>query len=149
MHWAVAATLSAVCWGLHYAIVERLLVKYSPFTIFLSIIVCTVLFLPFIWKHASQDFQALLSSPWQDKAMLAALVITFVVAAFSILYAIESKDAVYASLIEITYPLFVLVFAAILFEYRDMDLRMMIGGSLILMGTMLLVYEESPVKVGT
>ena len=57
--------------------------------------------------------------------------------------AINQKNATLASLLEISYPLFIILFTALFFREIHLDLVGMIGAMLILLGCVLVVFSRA------
>ncbi|HXL25188.1 MAG TPA: EamA family transporter, partial [Chthoniobacterales bacterium] len=57
--------------------------------------------------------------------------------------AIHQKNATLASLLEISYPLFIILFTALFFREIHLDLVGMIGAMLILLGCVLVVFSRA------
>jgi drug/metabolite transporter (DMT)-like permease len=127
---------AAVLWGLDYALTGQVLKKIS----FPTLLVIELLF-GFIvtaivamatggWK---QDFVSLSTS----KSLLffvAVIVICFVIANLMITASIQEKGASIASLIEISYPFFVVLFSWFLFKDESVNTATLLGGVLVFMG---------------
>ncbi len=62
---------------------------------------------------------------------------------FFTIYAIKNTSAVYAAFSEISYPLFTLLFLFLFFGIRHFDWTILAGGSLVMIGSFILVYGQS------
>lgn len=65
------------------------------------------------------------------------VTVIFVIAELCIGLSIHSKNATSAALIEISYPLFTVAFAALLFRQNHLSLGVIVGGLLIFSGVAL------------
>ena len=63
-------------------------------------------------------------------------------ASYCLYKAIQLHNPVHAGLIEMTYPIFIGVFALILFQENHFDLSTIIGGAMILAGSGIIVYSQ-------
>ncbi len=83
--------------------------------------------------HLKDGFQAMEA----DKNMLLNLLIlsvSYVIGAFLIYYAISLKNSTTVNLIEISYPVFTLIFAYILMKEVQINIATLIGGTFIFVG---------------
>lgn len=136
--WLIYALSASVLWGVGYALSERIL-KDTAITPAFLMTITEVITLPLyigLTLYLTQmkpGIDALLSS----KLILAMVVIhalTIVGGNFLILNAIVEKNATLATLIEISYPLFVAIFAFILFKDTQLTWWTGFGGLLIFAG---------------
>ena len=74
------------------------------------------------------------------KASVGAIMFTSILGTVAAYKAIHSSNATVASLIEITYPLFVAICAIVLFQENHLSWSIAIGGTLILLGTGVIIY---------
>jgi drug/metabolite transporter (DMT)-like permease len=56
--------------------------------------------------------------------------------------AISGKNATLASLIEMTYPLFVVIFAYVFYKQMHVTASVFIGGLMVLVGSGLIIYNN-------
>jgi len=137
MLWFWSALIAAVLWGLSYSLGEYTLKngmtassQMALFSLFMMPVYNLI-----AWRNGTlgTGFEALRSNP---KVLVSFLVIAacYSVANFLSFYAIQQKNATVASLVEITYPLFVALFAFLLFREMQLTPGVMLGGGLILAG---------------
>ena len=134
--WFLFALLSAIIWGLNYVLYEKLVQKISISSLyFITSMISTIVFLCFslINKSISRDFQIILSSK-QVQFFIVLNIITYILANISIALAIQSKNAALSGLIEISYPIFIILIAALFFHENHLSLSVIIGGLLIFSG---------------
>jgi drug/metabolite transporter (DMT)-like permease len=94
-----------------------------------GILVALVLFL----IYPKQDWTQL----WQEKRTLGMMMLYLIFGSGAYLfnaYAIRDKDATFASLLEITYPIFIIVFTAVFLGKFHLSFVGSIGAALILAG---------------
>ena len=142
MNWFFPAFLAAVVWGLSYAITEKV-VDRVPVPI--------VAFWGSLFTCASFAIVLLATgggfSPWRMfgsgvSGMFFATEACFVVAQLCILYAVKnSGNATAASIIEVSYPLWVFVFSAAIFGEVKLNLQGVVGGLFVLAGT--IIFQTS------
>lgn len=134
--WLLLALFAAIVWGLDYALAERLFRgRVSPLTLLsLQMLAGTAWLLPVALARgmAGEVRRACADTPtaWQ----LAVAVAGFALGNLLVAGAIKAKDATLASLVEISYPLPVIVFSWILFRSHHLSLSVVVGGVLIAAG---------------
>lgn len=135
--WFVYALSAAVIWGVSYAASGRAIERgISPVTFFfLYTLVGAALGLGSL---AAMGRLAALPSEFRglgaDWVWLVIAVVTSAVGSLLIYLAIGEKNATVASLIEISYPFFVALFAWLFFRQTQAGLPTIVGGVLILAG---------------
>ena len=144
--WFFYALGAAIVWGLGYVLSQKLLQQYEMSTTFL-IFMCCLLALPlyFTLSFAMGDFQDgmdLLRRDWRAFALVCIISVTVVGGNYLITNSIVEKNAALASLVEITYPLFTLLFAYLILKEVQVNLYTGIGSLMILCGVGL-IYLKS------
>lgn len=135
--WFVYAFSAAIIWGISYAASGRVIERgMAPLTFFffyaLFSAVAATLALLLTGRYATVASEVrTLGGDW-SWGLLA--VVTSAVGALLIYMAIGEKNATLASLIEISYPLFVAVFAWLFFRETQFNLPTVLGGMMILTG---------------
>lgn len=143
MTWYTYAFAAAVLWGIHYNFLAKSLKVISPISTFWLATVMMMVGLPFFWKQLVIDYKALIQSDMGTIASTIGLMFTGMVASLALYKAVQSHNPVHAGLIEVTYPLFVALFAVVLFQENHLNLGTVIGGLLILSGAGIVVYSSS------
>jgi len=135
--WFVYALSAAVIWGISYAASGRVIERgMSPtaffflYSAFGMLATATVLGVTGGFGPLVGQIKAL-ETDWK---WLVIAVVTSVVGAFLIYMAISEKNATLASLIEISYPFFVAVFAWLFFRDTQFNWPTIVGGVLIIGG---------------
>lgn len=134
--WLVYALLSAIIWGANYLFYEKILNRISISTLyFIDLTVGALVF--FVFATLSGTFIKDLQLIQHSKNLLllvSATVITSILANLFIALAIQSKNATLSTLIEISYPLFIILLAWILFKENNLTPIVLLGGGLIFSG---------------
>ena len=134
--WFLYAILSAIIWGANYLFYEKVLSKISISTLyFIDLTVGALVFLLFALFNNS--FIKDLSTIQNSKSLLLlvlATVVTSILANLFIALAIQSKNATLSTLIEISYPIFIIIIAWLLFRENNLTPSVLIGGTLIFSG---------------
>lgn len=142
--WFFYALGAAVLWGLQYATVEQLL-KTIPapwLTLGHSIALGLVYLVLLAWLHPHlnpQQFKLFLTT--RNLLLFGLVVLISCVSTLLIFSAIAQETATKASLIEISYPLFVALFAAFLYREAALSWHTLFGGLLILAGTIVVLQR--------
>lgn len=137
MLWFWSALAAAVLWGFSYSAVEHTLKngmtasgQMALFGLFLTPIYTLI-----AWQNGSlhSSVQVLRSNP---KILMYCLLIAacYGCANFLAYWSIQQKNATLASLIEISYPLFVALFSFFIFREAQLTTGALIGGAMIFGG---------------
>jgi drug/metabolite transporter (DMT)-like permease len=144
MTWWSCAILSAACWGMQYLLLETLFgrVEFAAAFSFLSLanglMVAAIMFV----ISPKQNWTQL----WQNwpVAGLVFLYLVFGTGAYVFnAYAIHQKNATMASLLEIAYPVFIILFTAVFLRKVHLNLIGFAGAFLIIGGSVLVVLSRS------
>ena len=134
--WLLFAILAAVFWGLDYAFAEKVFREVSvigalALTTMAAGVVLTTVALAI--GRLQEDVHTLLGDP---KTLLYLIIsaLAFVLADLLIGTSITARNATLASLVEISYPLFVATFGYFVFGERSLNAGVSIGGLLIMAG---------------
>jgi drug/metabolite transporter (DMT)-like permease len=135
--WIVYALAAAIIWGISYAasgrVIERgmtPLVFFFLYTLFGALSAATALVLTGKAETLFSELRAL----GADWVWLVVAVVSSAAGALLIYIAIGEKNATLASLIEISYPFFVAIFAWLFFRDTQFSWPTLLGGLLILGG---------------
>ena len=144
MTWWGYALLSAACWGMQYVLLEILFGKlefaaaYSFLSIANGLLVALILFL----IYPKQDWSQL-SQSWTVTGMILLYLLFGSGAYLFNAYAIRDKNATQASLLEIAYPIFIIVFTALFLRKIHLNFTGFLGALLIVGGSVLVVTSRS------
>lgn len=134
--WIVYALGASMLWGLTYILGEQIYKKISISTslaITCAGTVIAMLVLAVSRGVLKKDVAAIVASPTLRNLVIAETVV-FVLAEICIALSISTKNATLAGLVEISYPVFIAVFAYLLFNEKSIDMATFAGAFLIFSG---------------
>lgn len=135
--WLIYALGAAILWGINYSVSGRVLERgVSPSTLFLLDLVFGLLAIGGFVLAAgkSRNVVAEVRSLGPDWPLLLVVMGCVTAAGLLSFMAISAKNATLASLIEISYPLFVAFFAWLFFREVQWNWPSILGGCMILGG---------------
>lgn len=145
MAWFFFALGTAIAWGVGYSLTEKILHNgvSSPFFLaaLCSASVPLYLFLSVKGGNVKTSIESLSAGNWGLIAAFIGAIIAYIIGNLFIMQAIALKNATYANLIEITYPLFTIFFTYIFFRNFHLNWTTLAGGALIICGVLLIVYK--------
>lgn len=145
MLWAVLALSTAIFGGAGYAISEKIMHTGMSPTVFL-LLLC-IISLPIYATFSVLDgsflrsIELLSADNFKLGWLCLGACMIFVLGNLFIFEAISLKDATHANILEITYPIFTILFTYIFFKNVHLDWTTALGGILILCGTALIIYK--------
>ena len=129
---------AAITWGLVYAIDQKILSGIAPMTLlFIDSIIAALIMLPFIFFSNGSTKDVVVSGK-TDWSLIILSVALGTLANFLIFSGIKNLNASTASIIEIAYPFFVVLFSYILFRSTP-NIYFFIGGILIFVGSIIII----------
>src|ERR1043166_4979533 len=140
--WVIFAFVSSILWGLAYFINEQIYRKISVVTsIGITTLFTAVVMLLIACKgrFLMEDLGAIRRSN-QLLGLVVAETIVLMLAEVFIGLSITNKNATLAGLIEISYPVFIILFAYLLFKENQLSISAAAGGSLIFLGIFIIYY---------
>jgi len=137
--WYVAALGAALVWGLHYPLVGFALKRVSMVSVLFLTALPIVVLAPFFYATLAADYAALKTFSWPVRAGVLALGITSTAGAVLLFLSIAGKNATLAALIEISYPVFVVLFAWLIFREVQVNASVIAGGLLVFTGVCLII----------
>lgn len=140
--WYVPAIAAALIWGLHYPLVEYALKRVSIPSVLLLTATPLVLLLPLYQQTLKHDYVVWQTLPWSERLPILAIALTSLFGAVLLYVSITGKNATLASLIEISYPVFVATFAYILFRESHVSASVLIGAALVFTGVALIIWHN-------
>jgi len=139
--WYVAAFAAAVVWGLHYPLLDHALKRISLVSVLLLTALPIVLIALFFHRQIVADVAITRALPLSEQLAIAAIALTSSAASVLLFMSIGAKNATLASLIEITYPLFVALFAYVLFRESALNIAVLLGAALIFSGVGIIIFN--------
>lgn len=140
--WYLTAIGAALIWGIHYPLIDNALKRVSLVTVLLLTALPILAVTPFFVRRLVSDFRLVAAMSWAERAPLLALALTSLLASVLLFLSIDSKNATLASLIEITYPIFVALFAFALFRDMHVNGSVLLGGALVMAGVGVIVVNN-------
>ena len=143
MAWWIYALISAACWGAQYVLMETLFRKldfaaaFSFLSLMNGILVSAVLWV----LYPRQNWAKL----WESWPTIWMIILYLVFGTGAYLFnglAINEKNATMASLLEISYPLFIILFTLIFLRELHLNAAGLAGAVLILAGSVLVVFSR-------
>jgi len=135
--WFVYALSAAVIWGISYAASGRAMERGVSALVFFSLYTAVGALIGFSALAATGKLGTIpaeLRAVGPDWKWLVIALVASAVGALLIYIAIGEKNATIASLIEISYPVFVAFFAWLFFRETQFNLATVIGGAMIIGG---------------
>ena len=140
--WYLAALAAAVTWGVYYPLVDMALKRISLYSVILLSMIPVLLAMPFFLKTVSDDLETVRALPVSEQWIFASLGLIGLFGEVMVYLAITGKNATLASLIEMTYPLFVVIFAYLFYRQMHVTPAVFVGGLMILSGAGLIIYNN-------
>lgn len=140
--WYLTAVGSALVWGIHYPLIDNALKKLSVMSVLLLTAIPVLLVAPWFRSSLLSDYRSLSQLSWDAKIPILALSLTSLSASFLLFVSIESKNATLASLIEISYPMFVAMFAYLLFREVHLNPSVLAGSLLVFLGVGIIILNN-------
>lgn len=136
-NWIVIATLTAACWGLMYMLAGKiLLVVDKNVYLFMCSFVNMAAF--FIFADKTK-----FSIPWNGWLLLIGISAITIVANYLSVYAIQLSDPVRAASVEITYPLWCMMFSLLFCSNVSFSWRTILAMLFIMVGMVMFVLDNN------
>lgn len=140
--WYLPALGAAIVWGLHYPLVDNALKRLSPATVLLITALPVLGFATFMYRRVAADLLSLRQMTPGEYGPIVAIAATSLAGSLLLYAAIGAKNATLASVIEISYPLFVALFAWLLFRQVHWNAAVLLGGALVFAGVTLIIVNS-------
>ncbi|PWY56719.1 EamA family transporter [Legionella qingyii] len=139
--WFTFAILAAILWGFNYALAEKILNSISPITLLaLEMIIGAILFSGIsFFTTMKKDLQLLTTDSGLLLLTITEIAIVLI-ASYFIATSINLKNATIAGIVELTYPLFTIIFTWFLFNQIHVNFSVIIGGLLIFIGALVIGF---------
>jgi drug/metabolite transporter (DMT)-like permease len=129
---------AAITWGLVYTIDQKILTNISPLTLlFIDSLITAIIMIPFFFLDKKPIINLVNSGKVNLLLILISLILA-VVANFLIYSGIKTIGASMASIFEISYPLFVVLFSFLFFR-TSVNTTFLIGALLIFLGSIIIL----------
>lgn len=139
--WLAYAVLAAAIWGLDYLLLERLFRgRVSPMFL-LSIQMAVGALVTGAIGLLSGDFRLNLAALATNPAIWAVVllsILTFVLGNYLIALSIREGSAIAAGFVEISYPLFIVLFSVLIFGIGQFNVMTVVGGGVVMLGVVIL-----------
>ncbi|HHF7374740.1 DMT family transporter [Legionella bozemanae] len=137
--WFTFAILAAILWGFNYALAEKILHSISPSTLLaLEMIIGAILFTCIsFFTTMKRDVEILTT----DSGLLLLTIVEIaivLIASYFIAASINLKNATIAGIVELTYPIFTIIFTWFLFNQAHVNFSVIVGGLLIFIGVLVI-----------
>lgn len=143
--WLFYAILASVCWGMSYAASGPILKKgFSPLVFFSGYCLFGLLG-AFVALLSSGKLLQALRLEGMDRGDLGWFLLSVsgsAIGAYLTYAAMSARNPTLASLIEISYPLFVVVFAWVFFREMQLNTLTLSGGLLVIAGVSVIILGE-------
>ena len=140
--WYLPAIGAALVWGLHYPLIEFALRRVSLTTVVLLTALPMALVALAFPARLVTDWHLLRALPSGERLMISAIAFTSLAGTVLLYLAVRGRNATLASLIEISYPAFVVVFAWLLFREWHLNAGVLLGAALVFAGTTLIIMNS-------
>jgi drug/metabolite transporter (DMT)-like permease len=140
--WYVTAIGAALVWGVHYPLVDHALKKLSLVSVLLLTALPIFVLALFFHRTLAADYAVWTTLDTGPKVRVLALALTSLLGSVLLFLSIAGKNATLASLIEISYPVFVAMFAFVLFREIHVNTSVIIGGLLVFAGVAMIIWNN-------
>jgi drug/metabolite transporter (DMT)-like permease len=140
--WYVTALGAALVWGIHYPLIANALKKFSFASVLLLTALGIIAVAPFFYREIAADYFILKAMDWRTKAVFLLPAVTGLLGSALLFISIDSKNATLASLIEISYPVFVALFTYVLFRDVQINAGVLVGAALVFTGVGLIILHN-------
>lgn len=140
--WYVTALGAAMIWGIHYPLVDNALKRLSPVGVLMLTAIPILLVAAVFYRHLAADYLVIKGMDWGAKLLVIALSVTSIVGTLLLYMSINSRNATLASLMEISYPVFVVLFSYVLFRQSHINPSVIAGGVLVFAGVALIILNN-------
>lgn len=140
--WYAAAIGAALIWGIHYPLVDHALKKVSLVSVLLLTALPIIIVAAFFWRTVAADYGVWRALDPGVRGRILAPALTSLAGSVLLFLSISGKNATLASLIEISYPVFVALFAFALFREVHLNASVLVGGALVFAGVAVIILNN-------
>ena len=139
----LTAVAASVIWGLVYAVRQKTLPFISPLgMMFINALVSIAFITPFILANKAHTAQ-LMAARWSDIGWVVLSAFLALLGTWLLFSSIDKLGASMAAMIEISYPLFVILFCWLLMG-NTVNWAVLVGGGFIFTGScIIMIYGKS------
>lgn len=128
---------------MHYPLIDHALKRgISSVAVFTLTLAPLLIVVPLYYRQLAADWATMQNMDWSPRLAILAIIVTSAAGALLLIASIAGKNATLAALIEISYPVFVVLFAWILFGEYHLTPRVMLGAGLIITGVLLIIWRN-------
>ncbi len=136
------AILAAVLWGAVYAVDQKILASIPPVLLyFIGSVLTAAVLAPVVFLN-SDNLKTVANLDRTTLLLVVTTIVVGILATLSVLYAVQALGAAQASIIEIAYPFFVVLFSILIFRTVP-SLAFYAGGALIFFGVSVIIYFQN------
>lgn len=146
--WWIYSILATIVWGLHFNLVVKVSSAlprdiYTPLTMFFITSFSLLILLPLAYSRMFENIATLWHGTPQLRISVLLLIVTAITAVTLLYTAMQlSPNATIASLLDITYPIFVALIAWLVFRENHLDWSVLLGGALIFAGASIIIWKH-------
>ena len=140
--WYVAGLGAALAWGIHYPLVDHALRKISLVSVLLLTALPISIVALLFWRTVAADYGVWRAMDLGTRGQILAPALTSLAGSVLLFLSISGKNATLASLIEISYPVFVALFAFALFREVHLNASVLVGGALVFAGVAVIIMNN-------
>jgi len=149
MAMALFPIIAAALYGLGFVLIERAMQSINVATYMFIGGVMGFVIAAALWVFKNEPISfSFMNEKWTTIAIIVGATAAPGLGWLLTTYAIKNVSATYAAFGEVSYPLFAIVFGFLLFGIRYFNWNVLIGGSLIMIGSFILVYGQIRAKTG-
>lgn len=140
--WYAAAIGAALAWGIHYPLVDHALKKISLVSVLLLTALPILIVALLFWRTVAADYGVWRALDSGARGQILAPALTSLAGSVLLFLSISGKNATLASLIEISYPVFVALFAFVLFRETHLNASVLLGAALVFTGVAVIIMNN-------
>jgi drug/metabolite transporter (DMT)-like permease len=133
----LSALSASILWGLNYVLLEKVIEKVNVFTMmFVESLVFAIIM--GLLSIGFGSWRSDIHNIYEIKYTFACNIVVYMLANLLIVMSIKHSNAVVAGLIEITYPIFIIIFSYLILNKSNLDSTTVLGGIFIMIGVIII-----------
>ena len=137
----ISALLASILWGLNYVLLEKVISKSNIFTMmFLEYLTFTFVMGLLCMRFGNWKLD--IHNIYTIKYTFILNIIIYLLANLLIVFSIKHSNAVVAGLIEISYPIFIIIFSYFILGKSNINSMTIFGGIFILIGIIIISKDR-------